>query len=76
MKVKYQIKLIKGQNCGFIRSFLELIDSSDKSDFYAYADQDDVWMSDKLISGIERLKKKTQVNLFYIVLLCSVLMKI
>lgn len=55
---KGQIKLIKGQNCGFIRSFLELIDSSDKSDFYAYADQDDVWMSDKLISGIERLKKE------------------
>ena len=35
-----------------------MLDSSDKSDFYAYADQDDVWMSDKLISGIERLKRE------------------
>lgn len=70
---KGKLKLIKGQNCGFIKSFLKLIDSSDMSDYYAYADQDDVWKPDKLISGIERLKKE---NLNQPLLYCSSLQRV
>jgi glycosyltransferase involved in cell wall biosynthesis len=51
------IRLLKSENVGWKRSFWELINSANtKYDYYAFADQDDVWEQDKLQRAIELLK--------------------
>lgn len=42
------IQFVEGSNVGPQRSFLELIRLAPKADFYFFADQDDVWDSDKM----------------------------
>lgn len=54
------IKIIQGKNIGPQKSFLELIKVSEKADYYAYCDQDDLWYTDKLYSAIERIEKETE----------------
>ena len=56
---KYKnIKYYKGDNLGPARSFMELLNKSDeKFDYYAFADQDDVWMPNKLINAIKKLEE-------------------
>ena len=45
-------------NVGVIRSFEKLILYAPKGySYYAYADQDDVWYSDKLITGIQSIEE-------------------
>lgn len=55
------IKLIKGDNLGFAESFSALLKEAyiyhPDSDYYAFADQDDVWMEDKLISAITKISE-------------------
>lgn len=54
-----QVTIIEGENKGFAESFSDLIDYAYKesnSEFYAFADQDDVWMNDKLFTGINSLQ--------------------
>lgn len=50
------IKLITGKNLGFIKSFFELLRLVE-SDYYAYADQDDVWMPNKIELAVNELSK-------------------
>ncbi len=53
------MRIIKGQNIGAKKSFLELICvAKDEYDFYAFADQDDIWDEDKLISAVRLLEKE------------------
>lgn len=52
------IELIEGENLGFAQSFLSLIYSVDipsMYDYFAFADQDDVWLEDKLLSAVTML---------------------
>ena len=49
------IILIAGENVGFIKSFFSLVNSCDEADYYAYADQDDEWLPDKLSMAVEKL---------------------
>lgn len=55
------ILLTKGENCGSARSFMNLLYEAKVSycdyDYYAFCDQDDVWLPDKLHAAIEKLKK-------------------
>jgi len=51
------ISLIEGENIGFINSFFELLNISDVADYYAYCDQDDVWMEDKIERAVKFLEK-------------------
>lgn len=52
------IRIIKDSNkLGACKSFLSLISSNCVSDYYALADQDDVWDTDKLYVAINRLNK-------------------
>lgn len=37
-----------GKNLGPARSFMELLEKAEEADFYAFADQDDYWMANKL----------------------------
>lgn len=47
-----------GENIGWKRSFRELIYSAPKNfDYYAFSDQDDIWMDDKLISCIKLIEQ-------------------
>jgi len=54
------IELIEGDNLGFAQSFLSLIysvDNPSQYDYYAFSDQDDVWMDDKLLSAVTMLEE-------------------
>ena len=52
------INYYQGENIGPARSFLDLINKSGDFDYYAFADQDDVWQPEKLISAINKLHGK------------------
>lgn len=54
------LELWVGDNWGFRKSFLYLIDNAPKADFYALSDQDDVWYEDKLIRAVEMLTNYSQ----------------
>lgn len=47
----------QGDNIGAARSFMELVKISEKSEYYAFSDQDDVWDKDKLVCGICKIEK-------------------
>lgn len=53
------VKVIQGDNCGSTESFLKLINQAGNFDYYAFADQDDVWDDDKLFVAIEKIKDIT-----------------
>ncbi len=50
------IKLHVGNNLGFVKSFFELL-SLAEADYYAYADQDDIWIENKIELAVESLNK-------------------
>lgn len=50
------IKLYEGENIGFIKSFFELLKLAE-ADYYAYADQDDVWLPNKIKLAVKSLEK-------------------
>lgn len=45
-----------GPNIGPARSFLDCLSKSPDVDYYAFCDQDDIWMYDKLSSAIDKIK--------------------
>lgn len=61
-----RIEIFTGQNQGFAESFstlLKLASEKNSYDYYAFADQDDVWMDDKLISAIIKLSEIEDPNI-------------
>ena len=67
MKSVDNIKLIKGKNLGFVKSFFELLKNVEEADYYAYCDQDDIWMEDKIQRVVEHLSKldENKPNLYF-----------
>lgn len=59
------IQFIQGENVGPAKNFYELINLAPDSDFYAFADQDDVWDSDKLKMAIKVIGMKNDVPILY-----------
>lgn len=60
------IEIIHGEtNKGACQSFLSLITADFRSDYYALADQDDIWDKDKLIHAINCMEKEKNVPLLY-----------
>ena len=49
--------LIKGNNLGWAKSFISLLCDVPDYDYYAFCDQDDVWLPDKLNVAINYLEK-------------------
>lgn len=45
-----------GPNLGPAKSFLDLLCNAPDADYYAFCDQDDVWLSDKLHRGVQALR--------------------
>lgn len=62
------VRWYQGENVGVIKSFFDLVmQSDDEAKYYAFADQDDFWMSDKLGSGIialEKMQEERKPNLY------------
>ena len=58
------IEVIKAENVGFVKSFSNLAEMAQDDrfmvDYYAFSDQDDVWMPYKLKTACENLDKKDQ----------------
>lgn len=57
------IKLIMGENVGFVNSFFDLLKKAPKADYYAFADQDDVWEKDKIQRAVEILDKNNNADI-------------
>lgn len=55
-----------GENLGAARSFMDLVNQSKEADYYAFADQDDVWNSKKIISAIEKIENVSDNPSLYI----------
>lgn len=51
-----QIRVIYGKNIGVVNSFFALLKEAKDHEFYAFSDQDDVWMEDKLSCAISKLE--------------------
>lgn len=55
---KYDFKLLKGKNIGFLKSFMELLAAVDDADLYAFSDQDDIWLETKLETAEQWFEKQ------------------
>lgn len=63
---KYGFEVIFGENLGLNKSVYELIEKRDREcDLYAFSDQDDVWLPDKLVRAEERLSSLTDEPAMY-----------
>ncbi|MBV1817954.1 glycosyltransferase family 2 protein [Clostridium cochlearium] len=57
-KKKYtKLEVVRDNNIGYKKSFMRLVEISGEYDYYAFADQDDVWKPDKLLKAIEKINK-------------------
>lgn len=57
----HNVSVFYGENVGVIKSFFSLIDRVDADkEYVAFADQDDVWLSDKLYSAITLLEMEKE----------------
>lgn len=65
-KAPEKVHLIKGINIGYKRSFLQLLKIvPNEYDYYAFSDQDDIWLPQKCKAAVELLEKeKNQVKLY------------
>lgn len=53
------ISVIYGENIGYGPSFLTLLDMADVGDYWAYCDQDDIWLEDKIKVAVEWLQQQS-----------------
>lgn len=57
----YNIKLIEGDNVGYAKSFWLALRESEDAEYYAFADQDDIWKKDKLIKCINPMLNDNEI---------------
>ena len=63
----HPISYYEGKNIGPAKSFMDLIAKANENyDYYAFSDQDDIWMPQKLISAIKKLKSNNNIPALYI----------
>ena len=55
-----KITLVCGDNLGFVKSFFWLMKNAPESDYYAFADQDDIWKNNKIEHGLSVIKNENQ----------------
>jgi len=56
-KYPKKIRWVQGKNRGAIRSFFSLLKGVGEAEYYAFADQDDYWMPDKMSAAIRMLDR-------------------
>lgn len=60
------IWVLYGENLGVIHSFFTLIEEAEEAEFTAFADQDDVWLPEKLFRAVSALEEqKSELPLVY-----------
>ena len=62
---KGKLNYYTGGNLGPANSFLDLLFSAPQHKYYAFSDQDDVWLDDKLDSAIKQIEKYDDVPALY-----------
>lgn len=64
---KYPFVLYTGENMGFLKSFMTLLQMVDDADLYAFADQDDEWLPEKLSVAQEWFshKKNSEIPMLF-----------
>lgn len=56
-----RIQVILGENLGFVQSFLQLVTlASATTDYFAFCDQDDVWLPDKISRSVQAVRSYSQ----------------
>ena len=69
LQKEYGFVLYLGQNMGFLKSFYWLLDTVKGAQYYAFADQDDIWKPEKLsraVAWLDSVKKNhKEVPLLY-----------
>ena len=55
-KNNVEIKIDAGENVGSARSFLLAIRNCPKADYYAFCDQDDVWLPKKIATAVNQIR--------------------
>ena len=56
-----RVEIRKGPKQGFCQNFLSMAcDTNIRADFYAFSDQDDVWMVDKLAEAIKYFEESNE----------------
>lgn len=53
-----RIDLFWGEQLGYGKSFLTLLEQADEGDYWAYCDQDDVWLPEKIETAIHWMSKQ------------------
>ena len=66
-----QLRWYGGDNLGWADSFMHLLVHAPEADFYAFCDQDDIWMPDKLQVAVEHLERHHDTPALY----CSNLLR-
>jgi len=65
-KICERVEIILGENYGAARSYIELLSIASKEyKYYAFADQDDYWLEDKLFVAIDKIKNDENVPCLY-----------
>lgn len=59
LQQKYGFVLIEGHNLGFVKSFMTLLGEVKDEIYYAFADQDDIWLPDKLRYAVEWMEQES-----------------
>lgn len=63
---KYQdakkLTYYSGENLKSAKSFLQLVHDAPEYDYYAFSDQDDVWMENKMKRAVDLLNKEKTIN--------------
>lgn len=54
-----------GENLGAAKSFMRLLIQAPEADYYSFADQDDVWKSDKLSHALSVLDGRSEPAVYY-----------
>src|SRR5690606_26294874 len=55
-----RLELLEGPRGGFVKNFMGIVcNYSIDADYYAFSDQDDIWMDDKLERAIQAIRQFT-----------------
>ena len=57
-----ELIICEGENIGWERSFLLALKDAPQADYYAFADQDDIWYNNKVETSYKRIKAIEEIN--------------
>ena len=64
-KSDHDMEILEGKNLRPAQSFRELVRACPDCDYYAYADQDDIWAPDKLAQAVHALSEQEDLPLLW-----------